>query len=157
MKIASVAAIFSAILVLSGCVAPYTMKNPFNEQEFSSYAYTGTASISGQAFLKTRGGEVRYAAGNRVLLIPATKFTQELDQVDQGRPMSPPKGTSLGKYVRSTTADGSGNFAFSGLNAGYYYVECGIYWMAGNSETGSTVRKLYQIGAGEKARVILTE
>jgi hypothetical protein len=141
------------------------MKSNFNEQDFATYTYKGTSSISGQAFLKTRGGAVRYAAGDAVYITPATSYTREIAQfledndrdttIVQGGP--PEKSQQLARYVRKTTADGSGNFAFNGLTDGYYYVECGIYWMAGSRSTGSTVRKLYQIGAGQQARVILTE
>ena len=43
----------------------------------ASLAPAGTGTITGQAFLKTRGGEVRFGAGNMVLLIPSTPYTEE--------------------------------------------------------------------------------
>ncbi len=47
-------------------VAP-VQRIPFPEAEYATLKMNGTAVIRGQAFLKTRGGDVKTAAGNEVL------------------------------------------------------------------------------------------
>jgi hypothetical protein len=57
--------LLAAILLLSsGCVAE--RKAMFNEDEFRPYAEKGNAVIFGDAFLKTKGGDIKRAAGNPV-------------------------------------------------------------------------------------------
>jgi hypothetical protein len=64
--------------LLASCAAPVASRQVvFNEAEFARYADSGNGSVIGQAFLKTRGGEVRYGAGNEVVLIPVTSYTTE--------------------------------------------------------------------------------
>jgi len=67
-------------LVISGCVtsAPRPHLVAFDEVDFLPYAGTGTGKIIGQAFLKTRGGDVKYGAGNEVMLVPNTPYTSEI-------------------------------------------------------------------------------
>jgi len=53
-----------------------------SEDELRSYAGTGPCAIRGQAFLKTRGGDVKYGAGELVTLMPDTALS-ERDSPDQ--------------------------------------------------------------------------
>ena len=160
----------TAVLVLAGCAAPapYVMKTEFNTNDLASYTYKGSASISGQAFLKTRGGDVRYGAGNDVFITPATAYTQEIVKfiTERGRDVTiyqaAPTGNDkvLAGYIRKATADGQGNFSFSGLTPGNYYIECGVFWDTGakyGGTTGSMIRKLVRVSAGESQRIMLTE
>lgn len=157
-------------LVLAACSStprvPYAWKAPFNELEFSAYDYSGKATISGQAFLKTRGGDIKYGAGNIVSLTPATAFVREAASLanrssDDNNTIlaSTPSTTvpTLKMYMRQTTADGNGNFSFTGLTPGDYYIECGIFWSTGRYTTGATVRKLISVKKDEQVRVVLTE
>lgn len=157
-------------VVLAACSsaprAPYAWKAPFNEADFSSYTYSGKATVSGQAFLKTRGGDVKYGAGNIVTLTPATAFAREAASLadrsseDDNTILASTPAAVIAKmkpYVRQTTADGNGNFSFAGLTAGDYYVECGVFWWTGKYTTGATVRKLISVKADEQVRVVLTE
>jgi hypothetical protein len=157
-------------VVLAACSsaprAPYAWKAPFNEADFSSYNYSGKATVSGQAFLKTRGGDVKYGAGNVVSLTPATAFAREAASLadrssdDNNTILASTPAAVIPKmkpYMRQTTADGNGNFSFAGLTAGDYYVECGVFWWTGKYTTGATVRKLISVKADEQVRVVLTE
>lgn len=169
MKFLSAAAA-AVVIGLGGCAAPapYVMKTKFDTADLASYTYKGNATISGQAFLKTRGGDVRYGAGNAVFITPATAYTQEIVRwiVANDKEITiyaaAPSGNDkiLATYIRKTTADGQGNFSFSGLTPGNYYIECGIFWETGarySGETGAVARKLVSIGAGEQQRIMLTQ
>lgn len=145
------------LLGVVGCAATYVMKTPFHEQDFADFTQTGTSYISGQAFLTTQGGEVKYGAGRTVRLIPLTKYTVELDSVDGDSRMRPPPGVNLDQFVRKTIGDGSGNFAFSQVPAGDYFLECPIYWDAGGRTTGSTIRVHIRVGEGARVNYILTK
>lgn len=136
------------------------MVTPFNEKDFAPYLQKGTSSITGQAFLKTVGGEVRYGAGNTVKLIPVTPYNTEVWQASM-------KGETIKidsrweDYNKNTTADGSGNFEFNNLPAGEYFLECEIYWHVpgpyGMEKTGDIIKKQVKVSDGEKIKVIMTE
>jgi len=52
-------------------------KTLFSEKELEPYKRTGKAAISGQAFLKTQGGDVKLGAGCKVTLSPATQYMKK--------------------------------------------------------------------------------
>lgn len=129
-----------------GCAADRHV--PFDEAAFAPYAGSGTSTIMGQAFLKTRAGDVKYGAGDPVLLIPSTPFTEEdytRAVLNNEKLRNPPPEVmrALAKYIRHTTADGSGNFEFKEVPAGEYFVECPIVWEVpagyGTMNTGGTI------------------
>lgn len=153
-----------APLALAACTVPqpqaYQRQAQFIEAEYAFSAGTGTGRLTGQAFTKTRGGDVKFAAGNPVYLNPVTSYSAEWFEVNvkQNRLMTQPDPRTE-KYRRTTTADGSGNFEFDGLPAGDYYVASSIFWEVpgpnGLSHTGSIVGEKVTIKAGETTKVIV--
>lgn len=133
------------------------MTTVFDEQEFAPFAAEGTATIRGQAFLKTRGGEVRYGAGNTVSLIPVTSYAREVWQASlQGKVTV--KDPRWDKYVRTTVANGSGNFEFTKIPAGDYYIECPIFWeVLGGTRTGAVIKKQIRVAEGEELKIVMTQ
>jgi hypothetical protein len=147
---------------------------PFDESALQPFAGKGTSTITGQAFLKTAGGEVRYGAGDNVLLIPVTPYTTEkvTDLVKaKGEDSSMLAGVYLSillgdirmqKYIRTVVGDGSGNFEFQNIPAGDYYIVCPIYWSVPNpdlgitDETGGVANTKTHIGDGETVKVVVT-
>lgn len=89
----------------------------------------GTGAIQGQAFLSTRGGDVKVGAGREVQLLPASPYTQEMFTVtgleDHDMQLA---DSRLERYERRTVADGSGHFRFIGLPSGRYYLLTNIVW-----------------------------
>lgn len=147
------------MLFVGGCsstaVAPTA---PSKKDDVSSYAQKGSASIHGQAFLKTKDGAVKSAAGNDVVLIPAILHTDEtVGFLDVGTHAIAKISPNLRSYSRITHANGSGYFEFSELPAGDYYLECGIYWQAGDSRTGAVVRKKISLSKNQTLKVVLSE
>ena len=156
--------IFSATIISSliGCAAPpaHQMLTSFNAEELAPYLQKGTAKLTGQAFLKTNGGDIKYGAGNEIILIPNTTYSKELLGTGGGAVSPPPDPRWRGSFVK-TISDGSGNFEFVDLPAGDYHLETNITWKVpgryGMTTTGDTVKKAFNLKSGEKLKIILTE
>lgn len=136
----------------------------FSPELPSIYLRDGAGVITGQAFLKTRGGDVRVGAGNVITLMPDDGWTPRayatllehfvLDKI-------PEEARSyFGKVVRTTQADAHGNFTFEGLPKGKYILETIITWQVpsryGLETTGGKVRRAVIVG-DTPAKVMLTE
>lgn len=136
---------------------------PFPEAEYKKLASTGTAIVKGQAFLKTRGGDVKTAAGNEVILNPVTSYSNQWYEVGylQGKPMTE-YDPRLNLYVRKQVADGDGRFTFKNVPAGDYYVTALVLWEAPVGYHGSLVQqggfisKKIAVKEGEEIEIILT-
>ncbi len=134
---------------------------PFRESEFSPYRGKGTSTIEGQAFLKTRSGDVKYGAGNAVQMVPVTTYTTEiLTSLLSGKTLTPPPDPRYYAYRRETVADGSGNFEFRDVPAGSYYLSCAIVWEVpsgyGAMRSGGTAVGKVTVAHGERAKVVVT-
>ncbi|MFN0149619.1 MAG: carboxypeptidase-like regulatory domain-containing protein [bacterium] len=153
-------------LTLAGCFTQ--MRGPaartmwFREEEYDPYRVPGDASIEGQAFLKTRGGDVKYGAGNEVVLNPATSYSSEWydRSVVRGEALEAPdlRATS---FVRTMIADGEGRFRFENLTPGDYYLACRIVWEVPGSAfsqnyTGGIAHAEAHVDSGKTTKVILT-
>lgn len=154
--------LLAVLLLASGCVAPQqSFNSTFNEAEFAPYEKDGNSTITGQAFLKTRGGDVKFGAGNTVTLLPATSYTKEIrERVTIGGERLGPEDSRLQKYRKTTIADGNGNFEFKDLPAGEYLLSCQITWEIpgdyGLRTTGGIAYGAVKVKADETAKVILT-
>jgi hypothetical protein len=152
-------------LALAGCAVPQQERiAKYDAAEYARYAGSGSARITGQAFAKTVGGDVKYAAGNTVWLYPVTSMTTEWYQtsIKGGKPMKAGDQRMM-QHSRSTVADGNGNFEFSGLPAGDYYVVTQVTWGVPTGmqffpieQTGSALTGKVHVSNGESKRVILT-
>lgn len=152
--------------MLCACVAPkqqalQPVRTPFIEAEFEPYGLDGTGTITGQAFLKTRGGDIKLGAGNQVQLVPVTSYTTEgRNRVTIGGERLEPADPRIEKYRRTTIADGSGNFEFRNLPAGDYYITCVIAWEVpsqyGMETTGGIAYGTAKVKAGEMTKVVVT-
>jgi hypothetical protein len=152
-------------LALTGCAVPQQERfAKYDPAEYARYAGSGSGRITGQAFAKTVGGDVKYAAGNTVWLYPVTSMSTEWYQtaIKGGKPMKAGDQRMM-QHSRSTVADGSGNFEFSGLPAGNYYVVTQVTWGVPTGmqffpveTTGSALHAKVHVSDGESKRVILT-
>lgn len=147
-------------LLLIGCARPM-ITSTFIESEYNYINKSGTATIAGQAFVKTLDGNVKKAAGNTVLLYPVTDYTTEIIDIARFDRVQPGNlNTKLLQYTRQTTADADGNFQFSNLPAGSFYISCPIYWQAQNgysiSTQGATVRQQATVKDGEFLKIVVS-
>jgi len=144
--------------------APPTPPAPlveFSPAEIAWAQGSGTATVEGQAFLKTRGGDVKYGAGEQVLLIPnsAQSFDWYIKRTatrDDVSPMDP----TLRALVRTTIAGGDGKFKFENLPAGPYLVVTSVTWEAptsyGLSTQGGYIGAQALAEAGKTTSIIIT-
>jgi hypothetical protein len=143
---------------------PPAMTSTFDAAEYKLATEKGAGKITGQAFLRTQGGEVRTAAGQMVLLYPATKFTREISTFAEYdvTPAGFTAGTGsvfgdkLKPYTRSYQADAEGKFEFSEVPSGDYIVGTNVEWVVGYAKQGGFIFKEAHVGDGEAVRVIVT-
>lgn len=168
-------AITVAVLAVSlaGCASmqPVTLTTQFDPAEVAWASLPGTGSVTGQAFFQTAGGEPRTCAGQVVELVPDSTFLRERLAAIYGnttkgfRPLisgkrkfadNPPAYQAA---ARQSPCDAQGNFAFTDLPAGRYYVVAGIGWtLPGNylPSQGGWLMESLDLAEGESKRVILT-
>ncbi len=152
-------------LFFVACAAPPVLKidTPFSEEELKIYSNKGSGKIHGQAFLKTRGGDVKYGAGNTIYLIPSTPYTDELMNkvMIRGGGLLHNMDQRLSSYIKTTIADGEGKFDFINLPKGDYYVGCQISWQYarkyGLATTGANIYEKVNLNDGQDLKVILTK
>lgn len=151
-----------AATIMACAPIPQPRLIPFNEAEYTPYAQPGTATITGEAFLKTRGGDVKKGAGNKVYLNPVTSYSTEWYQRGVlGGQLLEPADERARPFFRETLADSDGRFEFQNLPAGEYYLACPIVWEVpigyGNTmPTGGWAHARIKVGPGERVRAILT-
>lgn len=158
------------LVALYGCVQaplPAVSVRPLDvaadSVEYAPYLEIGTGEIHGQAFLTTRGGDVRLAAGRQVSIDPATTYAREWFRrfgADLRTFDAAPPAPLFQQTRRITTADADGRFRFTGLPAGEYIVRTTVTWETGSgygSLQGGVVAKLVDLVPGERAEPILNE
>ena len=129
----------------------------FVEAEYAPFAGTGSSSIEGQAFMRTRGGGVRYGAGCTVACNPATSYSTEwYERHVLGGERLAAHDRRTEPYLRTTVADAEGRFRFDGLPPGDYYLACQIVWDAGMMMTGGWACAKASVADGQVARVVVT-
>ena len=157
--------LFTLVVLLSACatMAPPQSRMPFPENEYQVLAKSGSATVKGQAFLKTRGGDVKTAAGNEVILNPVTSYSMEWYEKSYipGKRMVEPD-QRLFNFVRKQVADGNGRFTFKNVPPGEYFVTTIITWEAPTGYQGSlrlqggTVTKRITVINGDEIDIVVT-
>lgn len=123
------------VALLGGCAQhPQKRLATFDPAEYAPYAGSGPCSISGQAFLKTQAGDVKFGAGEEVFLNPVTAYSTEWYQrIVCRNEILEAADPRCAEYCRRRIADADGRFRFDGLPPGDYYVACRIVWAYGYS------------------------
>lgn len=156
-------AVAVAAFTLTGCVVPQqeVPRLPFPEAEYSALQKTGTGEVSGQVFMRTVGGDVKYGAGSVVYLQPVTSYTTQwyVDNFQGGKNLAPPDPRAA-LYSIKGQADGNGNFSFTGVPPGKYYLSSEVRWSApsqyGLLPQGGVIAKEVSVQNGQKLREMLT-
>lgn len=149
-----------ALLAVTGCVTQRQVA--FRESDYEWSTKSGTGTVTGSAFLRTRGGEVRLAAGKDVILNPWGAYTEEWYNLHvlEGKNIGQPDERAW-KYQRKTTADAEGKFRFTNLPAGEYVVASHVTWLVNNgtiiaSETGGWAHARVKVEDGKAVDVVAT-
>lgn len=119
--------------LLAGCAStphePVELKNKFSEAEHAAYFTQGDHVVSGQAFLRQKGGGVVTCAGSPVFLVPATPFFDEaLVNLYAGK-MPSALNMPQQPIVWKRQCDAQGNFKFVGVPPGRWYVLTEVSWV----------------------------
>lgn len=86
----------------------------------------GHAIVRGQAFSKTVGGDVKYGAGNDIIIIPASDYSRQCLEIIRYAQSS--CASYLKPFTRVVQADGEGRFEVDGLAPGSYLFTTIITW-----------------------------
>lgn len=111
------------IMLIAGCAQPKPVAQRtevFTDADLAPFMREGTGTVTGDAFLTTRGGSVQRGSGRTVQLIPATPYTTEAMQrqiIPRVR-MDPPIDQRLDHYTRLTTANSLGESDSSACRQG---------------------------------------
>lgn len=155
------------VFILTSCapatesIAPRPLAVPADSAEYARYS-AGTHQLEGQAFLTTRGGDVKVAAGRTVTLDPATRYAREWFRRFGATSLESTSGLDplfIGAR-RTTVADAEGRFRFSGLTAGDYIVRTQVTWETGAAYTpaqGGIVGKLVTLPRDGGSPLVLNE
>jgi hypothetical protein len=155
-------AVILATALLASCA--HQQKVSFGEfptNEYSALKKEGTATIDGQLFLKTRGGDVKYGAGSEILLIPVTSYSATLYRAVKANQPLEEADPRVREYTRRTQADGLGNFSYKHVAPGKYYIGGNVTWEAptqfGLAQQGGLVLREITVGDGEEVKAIVTQ
>ena len=122
------------------------LSSKFDPAEAKFILTDGNATITGQAFLRQSGGGVVTCAGSTVYLIPRTKYASErmqhlyggtLGGVNYGsNSKSVPDYFVFTELTRQTQCDAQGNFEFSSVPSGKFYVSTNVEWVVARARQG---------------------
>lgn len=162
MRFLRVAALLALAVGLSGCAQQQAVQYPpFPVQEYAKLKRTGTAAVTGQAFLRTKGGDVKVGAGSEILLIPVTSYSQVFYNAYKARKPLGPNDPAVKQYTLRTQADATGAFEFKAVPEGSYYLAGDVVWQAptqfGLARQGGMIVKEISVRDGDQVKVMLTE
>lgn len=128
MKETLIALVVASALV--GCAQkPYVIQNTYDPSEYQWSNAKGTASILGQAFMRTVGGDVKTCAGAPVFLVPDTRYVEEIVRAGaEGKTLPPHE--QLSSFAKQTLCTLDGSFEFRDLAAGRWFVYTAVSWKA---------------------------
>ncbi len=122
------------------------LSNTFDPSEAEFILTDGTATIDGQSFLRQSGGGVVTCAGSPVTLLPKTKYSDERVQHLYGNMLSGihyglfpkfvPNSSDYYRLTRTAQCDAQGNFEFSNVPAGKFYIGARVEWVIAEVQQG---------------------
>lgn len=160
-----VAAILSLIFLVSACTslrAPVVLTASFDPQVASFINESGSARISGQAFVRRNSSKLLRAVGTDVFLIPRTPYADERiaaiygDRKQQRWGVWMPDADPLyEQYMRKTIASSGGSFSFNHVADGEYYVVAMIHLPSDYSFREFPVIERVSVQGGESVRLVM--
>lgn len=168
-------------LFLSGCLLPggnpeagvveQTLQGSFDADAARKQLKAGDNTIVGSAFFPLQDGDVRFASGKEVYLIPSTEYARErmlkiYGNLTHGHrsagdgfvtfPGTPQEYFDLQK---TTMAGARGEFKFTGLTDGEYFVVTGLTWRWEDRThkylSGGYLMRKVSVSGGETQEIVL--
>ena len=135
----------------------------YNELEYVNFKKAGTAKATGQAFLRTSSGDVKYAAGSRVSLVPVTSISNQWyyqwylveDHLSPEKVMGE-RDIRHSAIIRRTEADGEGKFTFRNIPAGEYFIITSVVWKFDQRTVGGFICNKVSIEDGKLHDFVIT-
>lgn len=161
----------AALLVglLAGCATPkpVSLAASFNVQEARELIKPGVNILSGSALFRQNGGGVVTCAGLPIMLIPKTAYATERVMAIYGntqRGYNPvvnqikftPDHPEYQQLSRQTLCDAQGNFEFSDVADGSFFIVSAIVWQAGGSPQGGTLMQAVSVRDGDNKQLVLS-
>ena len=147
-----------SVAVLVGCVPQpktLTIATPYSDDDFAAWDGAGPATIQGQAFLKTVGGDVKTCAGHDVILLPATKYNIEIMsnyEIYKSKINYTNRDIRADYRIRKSMCDAQGRFVFNDVPALNWYISTNVTWGVatryGIEYQGGHLRKMFTIRPG---------
>lgn len=163
---------FSVLLFLLGCQSPQgpviarVHRVPWPDEEYSRLKLSGNNTVSGQAFMKTRGGDVKTCAGEDVFLSPVTTYSSQffnlevMGKREQFQSLDP-EDPRVWNYIKKVKADASGRFTFYDVAPGEYFLYTLVRWEAptgyGLSLQGGFLGSRIVVQDGQRSENILSK
>lgn len=159
MKIIIICAAFLLISCGTAYKQPMFMHHSFSLVDYSAYQKTGQGSISGQAFLKQKGGGVVTCAGNDVFLVPDSGYFRELlvHAKMNSNPLNDVDKELIRKVRLATQCDAQGNFVFEQIPYAKWILVTGVNWAVGNRKQGGGLIKYLEITNNKPLKIILSD
>lgn len=124
-------------VALVGCVRPappFVIGVQYNDADFAPFKGPGPATLHGQAFMKTVGGDVKTCAGNAVYLMPVNWYNNEI--LNSGAQSFANRDDRADAYTLHTVCDSQGNFTFEHIAAKSWWVLTDVTWGVPNNYGG---------------------
>ncbi len=139
----------------------------FNDLDHELYRMNGENVVSGQAFLRQKGGNVVTCAGEQVIMYPDTPyfnsrdtFIAETSALSNRCQITFVQDKNAETYNRLSQCDAQGNFEFNKVPAGNYIINVAVKWYSGggtNGYEGGLLRKKITVQDQEPNKIIITE
>lgn len=141
----------------------------FDPEQVAWFKDKGDNAIEGSALIRQQGGDVVTCAGYDANLVPAgdhaTERISKLYGSTKGgyfgqwemltRPSLEPAAGEYLEYSKQTVCNPQGEFSFSNLPDGDYYVTTQVMWKVGYSNEGGFLAKRVRLEGGETQQVVL--
>ena len=139
---------------------------PWPINEYEKIQTDGRFEISGQAFMKTRGGEVKVAAGETVVLSPVTSYSKQFfdfyirGKKERFQELGSNVDSRIYDFIKTSIADAEGRFRFQGVKEGHYFLYTKVFWevptSSGLHREGGYLGKEVVIPNENQSEIILT-
>lgn len=165
---------------LAGCVTmqpktvEYKITSEFNSEFARNQIANGSGEINGTAFLRQKGGGVVTCAGGNVYLFPVTDYasdrvfhlyggvpsinnvvSQNMRTVQNRKPLFVPDPPEYKEYSKTTKCDANGEFKFSQVKDGEYFINTSVVWQVQTYQGGLLLART-KVENGKSPRIIMT-
>ncbi|CDT53427.1 putative lipoprotein [Vibrio coralliirubri] len=173
MKKLSLIAVAIGSIALAGCATVTPMQNTFAPSDVEWSQEEGDATVRGQAFLRTVGGEVKTCAGYQIDMVPVSPYSEERISIIYGNTVkgfrstspfsaggTPPQAPAeFLNYNLVSVCDATGSFEFEDVPAGEYFIVSGITWQVSSDSIvpeGGTLMQRIKVKSASNKKYIMS-